>query len=59
MTNNKSSFIIKLEGFIFSLTHYLIVMVSFMLGMFTKHFPAHLHYLPRFVFIYQSILLLN
>ena len=36
MTNNKSSFIIKLEGFIFSLTHYLIVMVSFMLGMFTK-----------------------
>ena len=36
MTNNKSPFIIKLEGFIFSLTHYLIVMVSFMLGMFTK-----------------------
>ena len=36
MSETKSSFITKLEGFIFSIAHYLIVMVSFILGMFTK-----------------------
>ncbi len=36
MSKNKSSFITKLEGFIFSIAHYIIVMVSFILGMFTK-----------------------
>jgi len=36
MSETKSSFIIKLEGFVFSIAHYLIVMISFILGMFTK-----------------------
>jgi len=36
MSETKSSFVTKLEGFIFSIAHYLIVMVSFILGMFTK-----------------------
>lgn len=36
MTEPKSNYIDKLEGFVFSITHYLIVMISFILGMFTK-----------------------
>ena len=36
MSETKSSFVTKLEGFIFSIAHYLIVMVSFILGMFTR-----------------------
>jgi len=36
MSETKSQFINKLEGFVFSIAHYIIVMVSFILGMFTK-----------------------
>ena len=36
MTEPKYNYIDKLEGFVFSITHYLIVMISFILGMFTK-----------------------